>query len=247
MRRKLEHTYSIYCHTTPSGRKYVGMSCDPEKRWRRGLGYVDNFIFYRAIQKYGWDNIKHEILSSGHTLEEAKEIEKKLIEEWDLRNHEKGYNIREGGSGKLSQETLVKLSKARKGKPLTYKVVITEDQKERISSTLKEYYSTHDHPMKGKHHTEETKEKLRHRTFSEETLAKMRANHASFAGKDNPSARAVVQLSKDGTEFIDRYDYAKLAAQKYSLDLSSLIKCCRGKLKTHGGFRWMYEKDYESA
>ena len=95
--------YSVYCHTTPSNKKYVGISCNPEKRWNNGKGYIKNYLFYRAIKKYGWDNIKHEILFTNLTLEEAGQIEKNLIQEWDLLNPQKGYNLREGGNGKFSE------------------------------------------------------------------------------------------------------------------------------------------------
>ena len=34
--------------------------------------------------------------------------------------------------------------------------------------------------------------------------------------------------------------YAKKAAKRLNVDLSSIIKCCRGKAKTCGGFVWKY-------
>lgn len=44
-------------------------------------------------------------------------------------------------------------------KPLSHP--LTDEQKEKLSNSLKQYYQTHDSPMKGQHHSEETKEKLR--------------------------------------------------------------------------------------
>ena len=35
------------------------------------------------------------------------------------------------------------------------------------------------------------------------------------------------------------------AAKKYNLDTSSLTKCCKGKTKTCGGYKWMYLEEYE--
>ena len=69
--------YCVYCHTTPSNRKYVGISCDPRKRWNDGKGYSKNYVFYRAIRKYGWENIKHEILFDGLSREDAYTIVQK--------------------------------------------------------------------------------------------------------------------------------------------------------------------------
>ena len=63
--------WSVYVHTTPSGKRYVGCtSRDPEIRWRKGKGY-EMQMFGRAIQKYGWDNIRHEIIKRGLTHDEA--------------------------------------------------------------------------------------------------------------------------------------------------------------------------------
>jgi hypothetical protein len=38
-------------------------------------------LFYEAIQEYGWDNIKHEVLESNLCEEDAAELEKKYIKE----------------------------------------------------------------------------------------------------------------------------------------------------------------------
>ena len=57
--------------------------------------YERNPYFYKAIQKYGWDNFKHEILFSNLTQEEAERYEKNLISEY--RNGGKCYNILDGG------------------------------------------------------------------------------------------------------------------------------------------------------
>lgn len=58
--------YVVYKHTTPSGKVYVGITGQkPARRWQNGYGYKDNEHFYRAIRKYGWENIKHEIVCAG--------------------------------------------------------------------------------------------------------------------------------------------------------------------------------------
>ena len=69
--------YTVYKHTTPSGKIYIGItSNDPKYRWKNGYGYMNNKYFFNAIKKYGWNNISHEILFTGLSEEEAysKEI-----------------------------------------------------------------------------------------------------------------------------------------------------------------------------
>lgn len=232
--------YCVYCHTSPSNRKYVGISCDAKKRWNEGRGYSKNYIFYRAIRKYGWDNIKHEILYDGLTLEEAKEIESKLISEWNLTDRKYGYNLSSLKDG-LCEESKMLMSLSRIGNNNCEGRVLSSETKQKISCSLKKYYSV-DSNREQLHRpcSDETKEKLRKRMFSEETRAKMRKNHYDFSKGKNPSAKAVRQLSLSG-ELIKEYEYAKLAATELNIDLSSIIKCCRGKKKTCGGFRWEYK------
>lgn len=52
----------VYMHTVPNGKVYIGQTSNVEDRWANGTGYNDNLEFWRDIKKYGWENIKHEIL-----------------------------------------------------------------------------------------------------------------------------------------------------------------------------------------
>jgi len=93
-----EHNYSVYVHTSPSGKKYVGVtSKSPEIRWNYGYGYCRNVYFWRAIKKYGWDNFIHEVVASNLTQYEALYMEIDLIKKYDSFKH--GYNLSYGGEG----------------------------------------------------------------------------------------------------------------------------------------------------
>lgn len=114
-----ERNYTVYMHTSPSGKRYIGITSmnPPEKRWLNGKGY-QNQIFYRAIKKYGWDNFNHEILFVGLTKEEAGQKETELIAYYNSDNSNYGYNVEHGGNsiGKMSEETKIKISKINKGR-----------------------------------------------------------------------------------------------------------------------------------
>ena len=70
------------------------------KRWgHKGYGYRNQPYFYRAILKYGWDNIKHEVLTIVKTREEAIALEVHYIKEYNSNNPKYGYNNTEGGDG----------------------------------------------------------------------------------------------------------------------------------------------------
>lgn len=146
-------SYSVYKHTFPNGKVYIGITCrKPEYRWNYGKGYARQPLLYRAICKYDWDNIKHEILFKNLTKEKAEQKEIELISFYKSNQRDFGYNIDNGGNsiGKMSEDTKNKISKKIKGK---------------------------NHPMYGKHHTDDTKTKLsdinKGKTLSDETKRKI--------------------------------------------------------------------------
>lgn len=91
--------YSLYIHTCPNGKKYVGITrLKPSRRWGRGSGYkAHNKHFYSAIQKYGWENIKHEIIFDNLSREEAEFWETYYINLYRTTSSEFGYNNAKGG------------------------------------------------------------------------------------------------------------------------------------------------------
>lgn len=96
---KEKRKYFVYKHTAPNGKVYIGITCcdDVELRWVGGWGYRKNISFYEDIQKYGWDNITHEVLYKNLSPDEARRIEIKLIGDYRSANPQYGYNIDEGG------------------------------------------------------------------------------------------------------------------------------------------------------
>ena len=113
-----QNNYTVYKHTSPSGKVYIGITgLSVEKRWKNGVNYRNCRHFYNAILKYGWDNIKHEILFTELTKEQAESKEVELIELYNSDNSNYGYNIQHGGNiscGVHSEETKAKQSKAAK-------------------------------------------------------------------------------------------------------------------------------------
>lgn len=128
--------YFLYKHTNKiNGKVYVGQTLKlPEERWKaNGKGYTDNKEFYNDIQKYGWDNFKHEILAENLCKKEVDFMEKTLIACLNLTNPEKGYN-KSPGIGGITQETIEKIRKSNIGKkrPAETCKRISESKKGRI-------------------------------------------------------------------------------------------------------------------
>ena len=163
--------YCVYKHTSPSGKVYIGVTgMGVKKRWANGKGYVNNRLFYRAVQKYGWDNITHEVLFDNLTKEEAYRLEQEAIKIYDSTNPEKGYNNSIGGVGgslgaKLSEEAVKNIANGHKGlKP-------SAEMREKLrQSKLGEK-----NPNYGKKIPEDVKEKIREsqrKTFSDPDFKK---------------------------------------------------------------------------
>lgn len=89
--------YIIYRHTSPSGKVYIGQTCQNLIKRSDGSGYVHCKYFYNAIKKYGWENIKHEVLFEGLTKQEADKKEIELITYYKQLGI--SYNLTEGGGG----------------------------------------------------------------------------------------------------------------------------------------------------
>lgn len=82
--------YYIYRHILPDGLSYIGKTSDIKKRYQNGQGYKQCTKFNNAIIKFGWNNIKHEILFETQDEIEARKLEKEMIQKYNsIKN---GYN-----------------------------------------------------------------------------------------------------------------------------------------------------------
>lgn len=97
-----QKTWTVYKHIFPNGKVYIGItSLDVNERWRDGFGYLDksnNYKYsqrrmFKAIVKYGWINILHEIVAEGLSEQEAKTMEMHLIGQYKSDDPQFGYNL----------------------------------------------------------------------------------------------------------------------------------------------------------
>ena len=216
--------WKVYIHRNKTnGKVYVGITCRPlEERWNNGKGYNPDSHFGRAIQKYGWDGFEHEIVRENLCRADANEHEKKLIQQYDSTNREKGYNTTEGGDGsagmKHTDETKTKLS---------------EMAKERIRKTGIV-------PFQGRTHTAESKAKM-----SESHRGKNTGSENPFYGKhwsvekrqkySKMNSKAVDQYDLSGN-FIQRFPSGKAAAEALNITPSAISASVKGKTKSCHGF-----------
>lgn len=265
--------YIVYMHTCPNGKKYVGITSQaPERRWQKGKGYAygSNPYFYNAIKKYGWENIKHEILFRNLTKEEAEQKEIELIAKHRTSERKYGYNIDLGGStfGKHSEE---------------YKQRMSNMQKE-IWKKSPERKLTMSKLRKGTHLSEETKEKLRQanlgKKYSKEVVqkridktkgvprpkisqimkdlwasGKIKGNTGKTTSKKQKAAarknakianeytkKTVLMFDKKGN-FIAEYESAEKAKKSINQPHAHISDVCKGKRKSTCGYVFKFKEE----
>lgn len=233
--------YTVYCHIFPNGKKYIGITQqEPQRRWRDGKGYEGQAV-YNAILKYGWKNIKHDILFTGLTKSEAEQKEIELIKALETDSHKHGYNVESGGNAsRLSEVT-----------------------KEKLSKSKREYYKTHKHWNAGKHLSNETRSKIseahKGKKMSEELKRKQSAR---FSGKNNPmynvkmTADHKARLQKACVEATSKrcicvetktiYSSMAEASRQTGINSRTISYVCNKdpRYKTAGGYHWKYEEEF---
>lgn len=190
----MKENYTVYKHIFPNNKIYIGITKrKPEIRWNKGKGYKLCPLMNKAIQKYGWDNVKHEILFTNLTKKQAEEKEIQLIKEYKCNNRKYGYNIENGGNccGTHSEETKRKIGAKSKGNKNCLGRHISKDHIQKLhEGRMKKYKETGVYGYKGYMHTEEYRNKMSKALTgikrSEETKKKLSEYAKKRTGNRNP-------------------------------------------------------------
>ena len=240
--------WCVYKHTTPSGKIYIGIAKDVKHRWRgKGSGYKGSTRIANAIKKYGWDNIKHEILFSNLTKEEACQKEIELIKKFNSTDPAFGYNLLSGGQcGLHSEETKAKIQKSNMGHSVSENVrkrlsvvhsvpIICLDTKKVYASAkiaakeLNICYSSIGKVCNGRAQFAGGLRFAKLKDYKNNTIPK-------FQNSSNHEKRIVCvttgEVFKSETE----------AAKKYGVTSQAISHACTGKVKTCCGLAWTEEK-----
>ena len=222
-------TWKIYCHYNKiNGKRYIGQTSTSVKdRWHNGNGYKRHFIFWKAIEKYGWDNFEHIILEDNiSSIIEANAREQYWIQYYHTYINDPncmGYNMTPGGmaNGEISDATKQKISLKNKGKIAW---------------------------NKGKHniYSEEALAKMRTanlgRHFSEEVKAKISA--ASKGKKRTKETKRKIAEAKYKKVFCIElnkiFNSISEAAIFFNVSISTISGCLNGHAKTAAGYHWSF-------
>lgn len=220
--------YWVYEHIFPNGKRYIGLTTNnnPKQRWKGGSAYKGQLVF-KAIQKYGWKNIKH-LLYECDSEKEMKYLERYLIAYYNTTDKKNGYNITPGGDYNVS--------------PQAYKIV---RQLDFYGNEIAVYKSiVYAAQMTG----------VRKDGIS--ACARLKRPSAGgfvwrFEGDDTPCVfpkttvvkKPVLQFTKQGV-FIKEYESVLAAATAVgSTSCKAISYCCDGKRYFHTckGFVWKWK------
>lgn len=252
--------YCVYRHTTPNGKVYIGITQQsPNDRWKGGWGYNTNLVFFRAINKYGWDNIKHEILMDGLTKEEAKAAEIRLIAEYRSTEREYGYNITKGGDLGVSRpHTQEEKENARKNwlgeKNPNARAVICLETLE-VFGTAKEAAAVknaskvndccrraHKHRTSGGYHWAYY-ESDKPMSYYEKMLADFVREESKPRVVSERARRLTSERCSIAVKCVETGEVFKslhAAAEATGANPPNICNCCKGKKKTAAGYHWEY-------
>lgn len=258
--------YTVYKYTSPSNKVYIGLTSGTQNKRARskGYGYKRCTAFWRAIEKYGWDNFTYEILAQDLTEEDAKQLEKYYIKLYDSTNPEKGYNISAGGTGFSIYDYDFIKQLWDEGKGVTE--IINELQCDRwvVQNALNQYnVSVSERRMRGRDTTEYDKLlqdvlKLWNEGKSVGEIQKIlnindnTVTHAldklQIDGKERIKRSAgkyhqkkVYQFDKKGN-FLNEYESVAEAERQTEIHHGNIVRVCKGQRKTAGGYVWSYDR-----
>lgn len=234
MENKINKDFKVYMHKSPSGKRYIGITCQrPVRRWgSNGYGYIDNIYFWRAIQKYGWDNFQHEILFDGLTKDEAEQKEIELIAFYNSTDPNKGYNITSGGGYSFNIVL-------RPVKQYTTDGIFVKEY-ECIQDASEETGINKGNICLCCNNERKTTGGYIWR-FSDDDLTE---EHLTWCNHDGHSDywTAVCQYAKDG-KFIKEYSNFTIAGLATNINPAIICLCCKGKCKFADGFIWRYANE----
>ena len=218
-----EKRYIVYCHISPSGKRYIGATRNSveERAGNNGSGYRGCTTFYNAIQKYGWDNFEHVILESNLDVDEAFLKEKYYISLFDTTNPLYGYNISPGGAGCISEDGSKRIKLAQKKKKAPIGRVVPKDERQKISDSVKKYHS-------------------KHKTKKGECPIEVKEKNKESKRYEN---KIIVKKDMRG-KILSIYESSGTASLENNINQKQISAVINGEQKTAGGFVWERLKDH---
>lgn len=226
--------YYIYLITNIITKKqYIGQTINYEKRIKEhiyGRKNRKNCIIDKAIQKYGKDNFKFELIKKANTQKEIDYLEKKYIKELNTLTPN-GYNILKGGRHQQGAWNMKPI--------LVYNL---------NGNFIREYASSNEleRVSNGKYTTRTIRNSCNSKTHKyKDILVKFKEDNSIILPYKRPISKRrkkVIQFDING-KYIKTYQSIQEASQITQTNRTSIIGVLKGNYKTANNFIWRYEND----
>jgi group I intron endonuclease len=173
---------------------YIGQAVNPNRRWvdHKWNSKQSEPIQYisRAMAKYGIENFIFEVISTCRTQEDTNEVEAILIEQYNSRDKQFGYNIKPGGNNAPHAE---------------------ETKEKQRQATIKQI-AEKGHPAAGRIVTQETRDLMRKIRlenpieYTEETRQRMSDAHIGHTQSEETIIKRMESIQK----ILDNRDYSDI-------------------------------------
>lgn len=213
-----------------NGKSYIGQAIDIRKRWREhkcaslNPNNKDfNMVIHKAIRKYGIENFNLEIIEEC----EQSELNDKEIYWIDKYNtYHQGYNASIGGNNYDHLGTPIEAYDMQGNFVKEYPS---------IKSAANDIGASYAALVQVLYGRRKSCKNLQWKHKNSDIQIK---EYKSRQGGSIP----IVQMN-DENNILQEFESSYEAARILSLDASCITKCCKGKLKHHGGFVWKYKKE----
>lgn len=217
-----------------NGHYYVGQAVDIKARFRehrfsaRHIEHKDhNSPIHKALCKYGCDNFLYEVLEEC-TRTQLNDREIYWIDK--LKARENGnYNILAGGQDRIKFD-----NKPVELYDLNGRYIKTLPSATKVAEVLGVSRNTIYGVLHGNRPSCQGYQ-MKYAEDKEKIIKK-------FVSKQGGS-KAVCQIDAISNQIINTFISAAQAAKEINGDSSTITKVCKGKLKTHKGFKWIYAED----
>lgn len=229
--------FGIYRLTFPNNKVYIGKGTNLYKRFNeysrcKNYDYQD-LVVHRAIKKYGWENIKKDILIGEVYLTDTQlnGYEKFWIKVYNSTNKDIGYNVSSGGESTTGLKG--ELSKR-------FGTIQSDIAKSKISLKMKGWWDNH------------PEQKIKHKSILANNKYKV-GKPTSVKQKEavkKACSKPIYQCNKNTTEIIKEWESVREAAKYFQCAENYISRVLDGKVSNRHrnakGFTWYSKKYYKN-
>ncbi len=220
----------VYLLVFPNSKIYCGYSSNIIRRWHGPSEYKSQPLVSRAIEKYGWTNIKKYIYNVYDNSEEGLKAEYNFIKKYDLTNPNKGYNMVDGGGNP----------------PHGIQYISEEGYQKMVENGKRLAQNVWTNPERAAYCIKRMKEETHKKRMLMDPIERKEKYGKHHIGVTPLNAKPILQIDLQTGEILKEYPSARQAAIGLGLDPTAganIQRTARGIGKSAYGYTWRWKND----